>query len=491
MIQLENVSFSYAGRAVKSLENIDLTIPTGKCILLCGRSGCGKTTFMRLINGLIPYFFPGKLTGHITVNNMEISETPMHKIATQVGSVFQNPRTQFFNVDTDSEIAFGTENIALPTKELHQRVTQAKKDLHIENLSDRSIFELSGGEKQKIALASVYAMNPDIYLLDEPSSNLDISAIEDLKETLILLKKQRKTILIAEHRLYYLMDVIDCAFYFENGRLQGRYSPLELQLLSPLLRGKMGLRATDLHTVLPCSAQARPTRTTLELKDINLFHKKQKTLKDICLSVKAGEIIGISGHNGAGKTTLSRAICGLHKETDGKIILNGSLQNRKMLMKQSYLVMQDVNYELFAESVEKECTFGIKDPDKALANATLQELELTPFRHWHPNTLSGGQKQRLAVAVSVICKKEILVFDEPTSGLDYDSMTRVARLIESLARKGKIIFVTTHDYEFVCQTCNRLLYMDKGKLASNLLVCPENTNKIKALFSITKEGQEK
>ena len=485
MIRFENVSFSYAGNAQEGLEPVDLTIEDGECILLCGRSGCGKTTFTRLINGLIPNFYPGKLNGRVTVNGLVISETPMYQIAGQVGSVFQNPRTQFFNTDTDSEIAFGIENAALPLSELHQRVAQAEKDLNIENLSGRSIFELSGGEKQKIAFASVYAMNPNVYLLDEPSSNLDMDAIDELKETLRLLKQQGKTILVAEHRLYYLMDVIDRAFYFERGRLEKVYSPDELLALSQEDRERMGLRATDLHTVEPVYPKVRNDKSSLELKNLSLSYKKQKILEDLTISVKAGEVVGIIGHNGAGKTTFSRAVCGLHKEIEGKIFLNNTEQSRKDLMKRSYLVMQDVNYELFAESVEQESIFGIKNPDKELAKATLEELDLAQFSQWHPNTLSGGQKQRLAVAVSMICRKDLLVFDEPTSGLDFDNMLRVAQLINRLAQMGKIVFVATHDYEFVCRACNRILHLDDNRLVSSYQLCTENEAQLRSLFAVT------
>lgn len=485
MIRFENVSFSYAGNAQEGMEPVDLTIEDGECILLCGRSGCGKTTFTRLINGLIPNFYPGKLNGRVIVNGLIISETPMYQIASQVGSVFQNPRTQFFNTDTDSEIAFGIENAALPLSELHQRVAQAEKDLNIENLSGRSIFELSGGEKQKIAFASVYAMNPNVYLLDEPSSNLDMDAIDELKEILRLLKQQGKTILVAEHRLYYLMDVIDRAFYFEHGRLEKVYSPGELLALSQEDRERMGLRATDLHTVEPVYPQVRNDKAALELKNLSLSYKKQKILENLTISVKAGEVVGIIGHNGAGKTTFSRAVCGLHKEIEGKIFLNNTEQSRKDLMKRSYLVMQDVNYELFAESVEQESIFGIKNPDKELAKATLAELDLAQFSQWHPNTLSGGQKQRLAVAVSMICRKDLLVFDEPTSGLDFDNMLRVAQLINRLAQMGKIVFVATHDYEFVCRACNRILHLDGNRLVSSYQLCAENEAQLRSLFAVT------
>lgn len=488
MIQFENVSFSYTGNIGEGLENINLTIADGECILLCGRSGCGKTTFTRMVNGLIPYFFPGKLTGQVVVDGMDISRTPMYQIAGRVGSVFQNPRTQFFNTDTDSEIAFGIENTALPTGELHRRVDQAERDLHIEHLSGRSIFELSGGEKQKIAFASVYAMNPHIYLLDEPSSNLDMDSIEELKKTLRLMKAQGKTILVAEHRLYYLMDVIDRAIYFEHGRMEKIYTPAELMALSQTKREVMGLRATNLKTVEPVYSYTNTGDTVLELNNVTIRYKKRTVLENLCLSAKSGEVIGIVGHNGAGKTSFSRTICGLHKEMTGQITLNGAPQNRKMLMKKSYLVMQDVNYELFAESVEKECVFGMKEPDLALAAKTLEDLDLASFRQHHPNTLSGGQKQRLAVAVSMVCGKEILVFDEPTSGLDYDNMMRVAKIMERLAKMGKIIFVTTHDYEFVCQTCSRVLHLDEGEQKEDWSICPENQKHLKRLFQISKEG---
>lgn len=201
MIEFENVSFSYQGQEHNGLHEINLKISDGECVLFCGRSGCGKTTITRLVNGLIPQFYQGELQGRILVDGQKISNLPMYQIASKVGSVFQNPRTQFFNVDTDSEISFGIENEALPPKELAEHVDQTTDDLNIQNLRNRNIFELSGGEKQKIAFASVYAMNPEIYLLDEPSSNLDMTSIQELAGHLRLIKAQGKTVLIAEHRL--------------------------------------------------------------------------------------------------------------------------------------------------------------------------------------------------------------------------------------------------------------------------------------------------
>lgn len=484
MISLNHVSFSYPGQERGDLRSVNLTIPDGECILLCGRSGCGKTTITRLVNGLIPQFYPGELSGTVLVNGRNMAELPMYKIAEQVGSVFQNPRTQFFNVDTDSEIAFGIENEARPPDELRRHVDKTVAELSIQNLCGRSLHELSGGEKQKIAFASVYAMNPDIYLLDEPSSNLDMDAIQDLKEHLRLIKQQGKTILIAEHRLYYLMDIADRIICLEQGHIEGIYTPAQFKQLPQEERERIGLRATDLQTVYPVSDLTASSPSLLELRDVALHYKKHPVLKGISLSAAPGEVIGVIGHNGAGKTTFSRTLCGLHKASEGQFFWNGQLQARKDQLKRSYMVMQDVNYELFAESVEAECSFGIRNPDKSLVETTMEKLGLSPYKTNHPNTLSGGQKQRVAVAVGMICGKELLVFDEPTSGLDFDSMAQVAGLMKELSAMGKLIFIVTHDYEFICRTCSRVLHFDHGELCDDLALSAATEGQLKKLFSV-------
>ena len=486
MIEFENVSFSYQGQEHNGLHEINLKISDGECVLFCGRSGCGKTTITRLVNGLIPQFYQGELQGRILVDGQKISNLPMYQIVSKVGSVFQNPRTQFFNVDTDSEISFGIENEALPPKELAERVDQTTNDLNIQNLRNRNIFELSGGEKQKIAFASVYAMNPEIYLLDEPSSNLDMTSIQELAGHLRLIKEQGKTVLIAEHRLYYLMDIADRIVYLDdNGRITNIFTPEELRRLPQDMRERMGLRAVDLQEVLPLTCQPASEKEMLKLCDVALHYKERSILHNINISATKGEVIGVVGHNGAGKTTFSRAICGLHKDCEGQFLWEGKPMDRKARLKRSYMVMQDVNYELFADSVEAECSFGIRNPDQTLINATLEELGLAPYRERHPNTLSGGQKQRVAVAVSMICGKDLLVFDEPTSGLDFDSMTQVAGLIRRLSNMGKVIFIVTHDFEFVCRTCSRVLHFDEGEMPDDVQVTMDALPKLRELFSVS------
>jgi energy-coupling factor transport system ATP-binding protein len=463
------------------LANVNVTIADGECVLLCGRSGCGKTTFTRLINGLIPHFFHGVLSGRVMIDDLNISQTPMYLLAERIGSVFQNPRTQFFNVETDCEIAFGLENNGFPEPDLLERVASTKKRLSLEHLSARSIFELSGGEKQKIAFASVFAMNPEIYLLDEPSSSLDLEGISDLTEKLQILKSQGKTIIIADHRLYYLADIIDTALYFDNNHLAGHYSAQEFLALSETQRHLMSLRTLDLRELKPekpkAVAQNKPIsaeESILEIKNLSISHKGLKILDNINFTARTGEVVGIVGPNGIGKTTFLRTICGLQPIVEGKILFNDVSQSNKKLIKKSYMVMQDVNYQLFAENAEKECILGIKNPDLSLVDTTLTQLELAPFRQVHPNILSEGQKQRLAVSVSLICGKTILVFDEPTSGLDYNSMQRVATLVNMLAHSNKIVLITSHDQEFICKVCNKIFELGDNTAYTDQITISDN-----------------
>lgn len=322
MIDIQNVSYSYQEDGTdQSLRNIDLKIQDGECVLLCGKSGCGKTTITRLLNGMIPNFYEGAVTGKVLLDGKNLLDLPMFEISKKVGTVFQNPRTQFYTVNTTSEIAFGCENMGMPPEKITERVTQTAKDLQIEYLLNRNIFTLSGGEKQIVAFASIYAMSPRIYVLDEPSSNLDVQAIEKIRKILTLLKKQGKTIVIAEHRTYYLRDLIDRAVYLDNGEIVREYSMSELARFTVQEQLERGIRTVDLlhYPVKPYIAPA--TCESIQVDDLRFSYGKDETLHIDHMEIPSGHITDIIGTNGAGKSTFVSCLCGLLKKVKGDIYL--------------------------------------------------------------------------------------------------------------------------------------------------------------------------
>ena len=458
MISIDRVSFGY-GEAQETLSQVSAAIAPGECVLLCGTSGCGKTTVTKLINGLIPAFTPGcRLEGRVEVDGLDPGTTPLYELARKVGSVFQNPKSQFFNLDTDSELAFGLENEGRPPDEIRKRVADTVDALHLQELQARNIFSLSGGQKQLLAFGSVYAMGPEIFVLDEPTANLDQDAIARLHDQIAGLKRQGRTVVIAEHRLYFLTDLIDRALYLRDGVLERTFTRKQFFALTDGEREALGLRTLiPAGCTLPAAAPAG-AKEGLSVEGLTCAYRKEPPVfQALSFSARPEEVVAITGPNGVGKTTLSRCLCGLIREQAGQIALNGRPLNRKERQKAAFCVMQDVNHQLFSDSVWGECRMSAPDvPDSSL-KGVLDSLHLLPFRERHPMSLSGGQKQRLAVATALLSEKPILIFDEPTSGLDYARMVEVSGVIRSMAQQGRIVLVVTHDQEFLQRACDRVL----------------------------------
>lgn len=477
-IQLTDVHFKYANSEKGALHGISVSVKKGECVLLCGESGCGKTTITRLLNGLIPHFYEGELTGEVTVSGLNIKNEELYTIAAKTGSVFQNPRSQFFCLDTTSEIAFGCENMGLPETEILHRIENVKEEMQLKPLMNRNIFKLSGGEKQRIACASVAAMKPEIFILDEPTSNLDLDAIEDLKKTLKHWKKEGKTIVIAEHRLYWLKEICDRVIYMKDGVVGFDISMNEFAGFPEKKLQKLGLRSL-IEQKLPVKSEkfssegeqkfSKPEKhpyadRVIGFKNYRFAYEKKEILNLSELEVPEGSIVAVTGHNGAGKSTFMKCLCGLEKKFKGRTFYRGKERNRKEMLKNCYMVMQDVNHQLFCETVEDEVQLGMDETKEAQIPGLLESMNLSDYIERHPMSLSGGQKQRVAIASALLADKSILIFDEPTSGLDYRHMCQTAQMIKSLPEKETTVFIITHDPELIRLCCTHMLHIEHGSV---------------------------
>ena len=456
MIKFENVNVTMQGKRI--LSDINLEIQDGEFVLICGESGCGKTTMTKLINGLIPHFVRDvSVDGTITVCGKNVAEMPMYEIAELVGSVFQNPRTQFFYTNSNAEMAFGLENRGVEPEYIRKRIKNTINELDIEKLEDRDVFSLSGGEKQLLAFASVYVMNPQIYVLDEPSANLDIAAMEKLSERMKVIKEKGHTVVVAEHRLAWIQKFADRIIYMKEGRIEQEFTSDEFKALSDLKRKQMGLRSIVPEQIQIPEITGNSEDAVLQICNLSCKRKKQMIFQNISLSARAGDIIGITGKNGAGKSTFCNCLCGLLKPKGGEILYQGKKLSEKARTKLFGMVMQEVNHQLFSDSVKNECLLANEEASEQEIRELLEKFDLEEYAEYHPMILSGGQRQRLAICQAIMGEKKLLIFDEPTSGLDFRHMCQVEKLMKQLSEEKYIIIVVTHDYEFLNRACKRYI----------------------------------
>ena len=397
----------------------------------------------------------------MTVDGREVRDRELYETAQHVGTVFQNPRSQFYNVDTTGELAFGCENRGLPEGEICERIDDTVARFRIEKLMDRNIFRLSDGEKQKIACASVDVSGAEIILLDEPSANLDYEATAALRELIQLWRQQGKTIIAAEHRIAWLWDLIDRAVILREGRIIRELSGAEKDSLSDEALAAMGLRSTRQEAPGQIALPAlRKNDNTMILRDFRFSHPgaAQPVFDFRELQLAVGEITAIIGPNGAGKTSFLNGLCGLEKRCGGTLEIGGKVLDRKARQRLCFMVMQDTGNQLFTESVLEEVLISLPKNtlrEKERASEILGQLDLGDFLDRHPQSLSGGQKQRLAIACALASGRRILLLDEPTSGLDYAHMMETAELLKKLKNIGTTILVVTHDSELIHACCGR------------------------------------
>lgn len=470
-----DLEFTYNERKKPSLTDVKGRIEAGDFIVLCGCSGCGKSSLLRCINHLIPAFYEGKLRGCCMLNGKDISGLSIGDVGRQASSVFQDPRSQFFTVNSSSELAFGLENFGFSHEEMVKRVKQGFEKFGLSHLMNRGVFELSSGERQLIAILSAWALDTDIILMDEPTANLDQSAIAKLREMLEELKADGKTILVSEHRLYYLAGLADEYWYMDEGTIAKRFSPQEMLQLTEEELTEMGLRVPEVRDVrlrrddpkksgAEVQASEMPMHT-LRCEGVSFRYRgaKENILKNTALSLKTGEAVALAGPNGNGKTTLGKVLCGIFKPASGQVVFDGTVQKAKELQNKSIFVMQEAEFQFFTNSVWNELKYGrkITEPLKAEMEKMLKLSGLWKLRNRHPFTLSGGQMQKLVLLLAYFTEKPVAILDEPTAGLDGRSLHTCIRIINEI-RQRKMVLIITHDLELIAGACTKCVWLENG-----------------------------
>ena len=497
MIHFSHFSYQYPDTAAPVLDDISLHLPEGDFVLVVGPSGAGKSTFLRSINGLVPHFYGGKVRGAVRVDGRDPVQVEPRGMSDLVGMVFQDPESGFVVDVVEDELAFALENWAFPRDVMRKRVEEALDQLQIAHLRDRPVSDLSGGEKQRVAIASVLTLHPDILVLDEPTSQLDPQAAE---EVLLALRQLNEdlgiTIVLSEHRLERVVQYADSVLYWPgDGRPPLLGAPGEIMRVIPLtpplitlgkalgwqplpLTIKAGRRfARALKPDLAPPPAPLPTSRNGQAPSIQvegLWHRYAngvEALKGIDLQVRPGEFLALMGRNGSGKSTLLKHLVGLLQPARGKVRVLGQDASRtptEELTTEIAYTPQNPDRLLFAETVAEELAFSRRarnlPADPAADQALLARLGIADLVDRHPRDLSVGQRQRLALAAVLITDPPLILLDEPTRGLDYVQKHKLAELLQELRDSGKTVIMATHDVELVAATADRVALMAQGQI---------------------------
>ncbi len=454
MIKAEKLSFKYEINDL-GVEDVSFDIKEGECVVFTGPSGSGKTTIIRLINGLAPEYYLGAVRGKLLLNGTESSEINFFEKGKIVGSIFQEPQSQFFSSELAGEIAFACENYGFDRGEIIHRTENAIQTFGLRNLRHKSIDTFSSGEKQKTAIGAVYAYSPSVYVCDEPTANLDEESAYKLADIFRKLKNEGKTIVIAEHRLSYLQGIADRYIYMNNGKLVWDYSACELERMNEKEREVYGLRDVKRNEKVELPFPVANGNEVLRVEDISYQIRGNNILNKISFTAGSGQIIAITGDNGSGKTTLANIISGLKKQSAGLIAINGKKASPGDRRKNIWYSANETASQFFTSSVSQELVLTMKLSDEIIEKAKnlLKILGLYKYKDIHPSCLSGGEKQRLSIACALFSERKVIILDEPSSGLDGYNTKIIAKVLKEAAKIGKIIVIISHDYELINEVC--------------------------------------
>jgi energy-coupling factor transporter ATP-binding protein EcfA2 len=484
-LAISNLSFRYQRREDYALHGLYFQVQPGEVLLIAGASGCGKTTLMRCINGLIPRTYHGDLQGEISIFGKPVSDMTMPELSQQVGTILQDPERQIVGSYVLNEVAFGLENLGLPREEIMDRVDETLQFLGISHLRDRETFSISGGEKQKVALAGVLSMRPHLLLLDEPLASLDPMSSKEALLFFRWLADQGISIMIVEHRVEDVLTINpDHVLYLENGNQQ-YYGDVD-GLLDVVDFHKIKLPAQTVFeraktesppTFSPLLHPLHDEPPLISFEDIHFQYSPilPSVLHDINFKVYPGDVIAILGHNGAGKTTLVKHALGLLKPTKGRVLLEGK-DTRKITIAQAALtvgyVFQSPSQMLFAPTVSEELEFGPRNlhfsPEVIKQNVdwAIHTVHLESELQSPPLALSFGQQKRISIAAVLSMRSRILMMDEPTAGQDYWNYLAFMDSILQMPGFDAIMFIT-HDVDLAVIYANRIILVYDGTIVAD------------------------
>jgi energy-coupling factor transport system ATP-binding protein len=485
---IENLSFRYRDRQGAAIHNISFEAKAGEVLLIAGASGCGKTTLIRCINGLIPRSYKGEMSGRVLVLGEEVKDWPLSRISQKIGTVLQDPERQILGTKVLNEVAFGLENLGLPRDEIYQRVQVALDILEISRLRDRDTFTLSGGEKQKVALAGVVAMRPTILLLDEPLASLDPASAWDSLNTVRLLANQGMTVLMVEHRVEDVLRIQPERVMFMSdgeirylGNLSGlskvvNYREVKLPAEDIVERAKSDAAPAEIKLLPSVTENGLKRDALVKFEDVDFgYESERQVLHGISLAIRRGDVIAVLGPNGSGKTTFVKHAIGLLKPKSGRVLVNGRDTHQTSVAEIAGTlgyVFQSPSHMLFAPTVNEELSFGPKnlkhspleietEVKEALQIVNLADKEKDP-----PLALSFGQQKRVSIAAILAMRSRILVMDEPTAGQDYQNYMNFMDAILQMPGFEAILFIT-HDVDLAVIYANRILMISDGRLIAD------------------------
>lgn len=474
IVDIQNLSFTYSGAVSPTLENVCLQVNPGEFLTITGPSGCGKSTLVLCLAGFIPYAFPGTMAGSVRIQGKDTRDYPAGGLSGIVGLVQQDPEAQLCTLTVLDEVAFGPENLCLPPEEIRERVRFALDAVGIWGLRHRQVHTLSGGEKQRLAIASVLAMTPSLLVLDEPTANLDPHCTREVLQVLERLRREQAvSIIVVEHRLEKLLPLSDRLVIMSEGRITGDGLPLKgLQIVAP---------CGDIPEMPVSGASSEPDNGVrngepiLSVENLRVGYAEDDVLSGVDFSLYPGEIVAVMGDNGSGKTTLILTLLGVIKPKEGRIRFRGrDVTSEKVSRRARYmgLTFQNPNHQLFEDTVFKEAALpssflSEEPPSKTeyIINALLEKFGLFPYREQNPFTLSLGEKKRLTLVSVLAYGPPILILDEPLVGQDPDRLRLFLEVLRKHRERGGLTIMVCHEPAVVASYCQRILFVDKGGLA--------------------------